>query len=381
MLARPCQRLPVPERRALKRAVLAATLALASCDDSGDTPRSDLADSAIGPATVSPDAMVSGGASGGQQGGGFTGGQPGLSGGGTGLFGGGTDAGTGPGGGVSGVDPGATGGAGGRVDGGMMAGNPGGSAADGGAPVPAGDGGGAAQPSSGCGMEPAAASGDATISVNGMDRRYVLALPQSYDKSRPYPLVLAFHGAGLTGTQFRSFFNLVTPVAADAIVVYPTGTGGQWDVRRDLPFVDALIMQLQSSYCVDTQRIFATGHSNGAFFTNAIGCQRGDVLRAIAPMSGGQQQQASSCKGEVAVWVSHGASDNIVMTSYGRQTRDFWVRRNECDAMMSTPVMPSPCVEYQGCAAGSPVRYCEYPGDHNLMANSAQTIWAFFKQL
>jgi polyhydroxybutyrate depolymerase len=234
--------------------------------------------------------------------------------------------------------------------------------------------------SSGCGMAPPAA-GNATLQVNGMDRQYVLALPQGYDQSRPYPLILAFHGAGLSGPQFRNFFNLVTPVAADGIVVYPTGTGGMWEVRRDFPFVDALIMKLQSSLCVDAQRIFATGHSNGGFFTNALGCQRGDVLRGIAPMSGGQQQQASTCKGEVAVWISHGDNDNIVATSYGTMTRDFWVRRNMCTATMSVPVMPSPCVEYQGCGAGSPVRYCEYPGDHNLMPNSAQTIWAFFKQL
>jgi polyhydroxybutyrate depolymerase len=234
-------------------------------------------------------------------------------------------------------------------------------------------------PSSGCGVEPAAA-GSATMQVGGMERQYVVALPQAYDKSRPYPLILAFHGAGLSGPQFRNFFNLVTPVGADGIVVYPTGLGGQWDVRRDLPFVDALRMKLESSYCIDAQRVFATGHSNGAFFTNAIGCQRGDVLRAIAPMSGGQQQQASACKGAPAVWISHGATDNIVATSYGRQTRDFWVKRNECDASMSMPVMPSPCLEYQGCTAGAPVRYCEYPGDHNLMANSAQSIWAFFKQ-
>lgn len=235
------------------------------------------------------------------------------------------------------------------------------------------------QASSGCGLDPAPA-GNATLPVGGMDREYVLALPQAYDKNRPYPLIVAFHGAGLSGPQFRSFFNLVTPVAGDGIVVYPTGTGGQWDLRRDVPFVDALLMKLQASYCVDAKRVFATGHSNGAFFTNAIGCQRGDVFRAIAPMSGGQQQQASTCKGQLAVWISHGNADNVVMTSYGTMSRDFWVKRNKCDASMSMPVMPSPCVEYQGCTPGFPVRYCEYAGDHNLMPMAAQTIWAFFKQ-
>ena len=94
----------------------------------------------------------------------------------------------------------------------------------------------------------------------------------------------------------------------------------------------------------------------------------------------GRSCTKSACKGEVAVWISHGNADNVVMTSYGQQSREFWVARNKCNAMMSMPVSPAPCVEYLGCTAGLPVRYCEYDGDHNLMPMSAQTIWAFFKQ-
>jgi len=349
----------------IRCALLVAALAAGSCADDGAGSPSDVLGDGGGTITTGAgaDATPSGAtASGPDSGGAPTGDQ--------GSRGGVLDAGPRGAGGTLGGTRGGTGGA----DAGTVQDS---GAANGSA---RGNDGGAAQPSSGCGSAPAAA-GEATMQVDGMDRQYVVALPSGYEQNRPYPLVLAFHGAGLSGPQFRSFFNLTTPVGADGIVVYPTGLGGQWDVRRDYPFVDALIIKLASSYCVDTGRVFATGHSNGAFFTNALGCQRGDVLRAIAPMSGGQQQRASSCKGEVAVWISHGDVDNIVATSYGQQARDFWVMRNQCNAMTSAPVMPSPCVEYAGCTSGFPVRYCEYSGDHNLMRNAAQTIWDFFKQL
>jgi hypothetical protein len=146
------------------------------------------------------------------------------------------------------------------------------------------------------------------------------------------PLVLAFQGAGLSGPQFRSFFNLVTPVGAAGIVVYPTGLGGQWDVRRDLPFIDALITQLSSSYCIDahasSRPATATG---GSSRTRSVA----SALTCCAP-SGRCPADSSStrpCKGDLAVWISHGAADNLVMTSDGRHTRAFWVRRNQCNAM------------------------------------------------
>jgi poly(3-hydroxybutyrate) depolymerase len=342
-------RVPAPNIRILNCVALATALTAMSCDGGAPPQYANDDGGAITVANPDGSAGTSAGGTGGSTGSIGGGGNPGAAAGG----GGAADSGAGP-------DSGQ-----GQDGGGSSGGSD--------------DAAGAMQPSSGCGMEPVAA-GSATLQVNGMERQYLVALPQTYDRNRPYPLVLAFHGAGLTGPQFRSFFNLVTPVGTDGIVVYPTGLGGGWDVRRDVPFVDALLMKLESSYCIDAQRIFATGHSNGGFFTNALGCQRGDALRAIAPMSGGQQQRASSCTGNVAVWISHGNADDIVMTSYGRQSRDFWVARNECDAMMVMPVSSSPCVEYLGCAAGAPVRYCEYDGGHNLMPMSAQTIWAFFKQ-
>jgi polyhydroxybutyrate depolymerase len=235
--------------------------------------------------------------------------------------------------------------------------------------------------SAGCGKDPPA-GGSVDMDVDGMARLYIVDPPEGYDKSKPYRLIMAFHGAGLAAASFKSFFKLTPAVGGEAIIAYlealgdPTG----WEYKRDMPYFDAVLAQLESQYCIDASRVFATGHSSGGYFTNALGCQRGEVLRAIGPFSGGAAF-TSGCKDKVAAWIAHGAMDDIVPTSEGRDARDAWAKQSGCDTAMSLPVEPTPCVTYAGCDASQPVHYCEYEGDHNLPKFGIQAVWSFFKAL
>jgi len=234
--------------------------------------------------------------------------------------------------------------------------------------------------SSGCGRDPDAAPA-LSIDVNDASAEYLLSVPKNYDKNRAYPLIFAFHGAGVPPSTFVTYFSLPTVVGSDAIVVTPQclGNASAWEEKRDLPLFDALLERMKSQYCIDTTRIFAGGHSSGGFFTNMLGCRRGDVLRGIAALSAGPP--SGTCVGEVAVWISQGNADPVVTPDAGgRKARDFWLGRNGC-SMGSMPVSPEPTVEYAGCNAGLPVRYCEYDGEHNLPPYAPKGIWDFFKSL
>jgi poly(3-hydroxybutyrate) depolymerase len=239
---------------------------------------------------------------------------------------------------------------------------------------------------SGCGVDPAPA-GNASMDVDGQQRTYIVDLPPGYDKNHPYPVLFGFHGATTSGSLFRSQYygNLLSAAGSDAIVIHPDALGDPtaWDTQRDVPFFDALLAKIESQYCVDENRIFAAGHSSGGFFSNTLGCQRGNVLRGIGPVSGGGPFVfgGNSCTGNVAVWIAHGNMDTTVDVQNGRTSRDFWANRNGCDTGSSTPVSPSPCVEYGGCNAGYAVRYCEYDGDHGYPSFAPQGIWDFFKSL
>jgi poly(3-hydroxybutyrate) depolymerase len=219
-------------------------------------------------------------------------------------------------------------------------------------------------------------------------------VPSGYDPSKPLPLVLAWHGLGGSGTLARRYFGIEARSAGGAILVYPDGlpqgTDNQtgWDLAAtgiDVAFFDALVAETSKAYCVDSKRIFNTGHSFGAMMSNALGCFRGDVLRAIAPVAGmppragGRPGSAATCAGEVAAWIAHGENDETVdFTSGGVATRDFWIGRNGCSASESTPATPAECVAYSACKADLPVQWCVHQDGHNWPSFGGAAIWTFF---
>jgi poly(3-hydroxybutyrate) depolymerase len=225
----------------------------------------------------------------------------------------------------------------------------------------------------------------------GLQREFTVALPDGYDPGMAYPLVFALHGRGSNGEQFRLYAGVEEASAGQAIFVYPDGLpvesmAGQtgWELGandRDVAFFDALYDELTTNLCVDLDRVYATGHSFGGFFSNALGCVRGDVLRAIAPVAGGGP--AGVCQGQVAVWIAHGEDDMVVDTFLGQMTYNTWVSKNACDAE-TEPVDPEPCIANLGCDAGFDVVWCLHAeqtmgiGTHGWPSFAGDAIWAFF---
>ena len=119
------------------------------------------------------------------------------------------------------------------------------------------------------------------------------------DSGGPVPLVLAFHGYGDTRTNFLRFTDL-HKAWPEAITVYPEGLklpdrSGKlrkkgWQTRiatlddRDLAYVDYLVDEMKRRHAVDSQRIYATGFSNGARLVFMLMGQRADRFAAFAPV-------------------------------------------------------------------------------------------------
>jgi poly(3-hydroxybutyrate) depolymerase len=242
----------------------------------------------------------------------------------------------------------------------------------------AGSAGTAPRPSTGCGSDPLLPDGH--IEVNGMSADYLLDLPAAYDKTRPYPLVIAFRRTDTTPEALRESLGLPLVAGADAVLVHPNcpENASTWDVQRDLPLIDALLSELESTYCIDQGRVFAVGLGQGALLVNAFACVRSDTLRAFAPLSAVLAPAPGACVGEAAVLLMQDSTE-ASSTTFGRDNRDFWVERNGCDANAPAAVSPAPCVAYAGCDAGFPVRFCEFgsppPG------SAANAIWDFFRGL
>lgn len=136
-----------------------------------------------------------------------------------------------------------------------------------------------------------AASAKYTITSGGRERTYILHLPKNYERHSEWPLIVAYHGRGSTGTEIEGFSGLSS---LPAVVAYPNGEIGTGAGYRqawqgapyappgvdDVAFTSDLLDRLQSDYCVDPTRTYATGKSNGAGFVGLLACR----LPAAGPL-------------------------------------------------------------------------------------------------
>ncbi len=308
--------------------------------------------------------------------------------------------------GIGGTAGSSTGGAAGSAagdagSGGPAGGGAGGDGATGGSSGSAGASGGtsgaagAPMTTSGCGTATFPESGNYTMTVDGTEREYIIKLPDAYDPATPYRLVFAFHGRTGTAQQIATgfgggYYGIEQRLGDDTIFVAPQGLGTDTDPAdtgwpntngQDIAFVRAMVNDLESSFCIDSTRIFSTGMSYGGIMSDTIACQMSDVFRGIGAIAGAMFGRANCSGPPIAVWMAHGTADDQVMFSQGEAARDAFLGVNHCDtAAEPVAVDPEGCVSYQGCDTGYPVVFCTHDGGHIIPSYSGQAISDFFAQ-
>jgi poly(3-hydroxybutyrate) depolymerase len=220
-----------------------------------------------------------------------------------------------------------------------------------------------------------------TIQVNGKARTYVLFVPNGYDTKMSIPLIFAWHSAGADGAESRRYYKL-EPVTGDgAIIVYPNGLNGGWDLAPegiDVKLFDELLVSISKEYCVDQKRVFSTGYSFGGMMSHRLACSRGSRLRGFAPMAGSFMGGSTACATPVPGWIAHATNDNLVSYSSGQAARDVWIKTNGCGTT-SEPTSPSPCVAYT--CAKAPLRWCPHTQGHEWPSFASKGVWGFFTSL
>ena len=238
--------------------------------------------------------------------------------------------------------------------------------------------------SAGCSASAAQlASGKLTITSDGVPRNYWLDLPANYERGKAYPVIIGLHwrdGSADDVHGWSGYFGLKALYGNDAVFVAPDGLDKGWANTggRDIRFIRAVLNQVQQGSCTDPRRVFATGFSFGGMMSNAIGCEMGDVVRAVAPMAGSLWSGCASSSNPVAALFVHAMDDNVVPYAAGEEARNTFVARNRCGAS-TKPIGTHGCIEYQGCAADKPVVWCGFPkGGHWYPNFSAEETKAFF---
>ena len=152
------------------------------------------------------------------------------------------------------------------------------------------------------GSQAGALEGPQTLVHDGLERRYVVRLPDDMRADSKLPLVLVLHGGGGNAANVERMTGFTAKARSEHfIVAYPEGSGflaGRlltWNAGHccgfamktdvdDVGFIRALIDDLVARYPVDARRIYATGMSNGGMMTHRLGIELADRLAAIAPV-------------------------------------------------------------------------------------------------
>ena len=133
------------------------------------------------------------------------------------------------------------------------------------------------------------------------------------------PLVVDVHGYQ-EGASIHAIMSRL-PEYGEAhgfITVGPNGTGTvtHWDTSltgKDLKFIGDMLDATERDLCIDTNRVYVTGLSQGAFMTSAISCVYADRIAAAAPVAG-VMSNIKDCHPARAVPLVtfHGTADGFV---------------------------------------------------------------------
>ncbi|MBM4156159.1 MAG: hypothetical protein FJ221_14210 [Lentisphaerae bacterium] len=214
-----------------------------------------------------------------------------------------------------------------------------------------------------------------TVKVGNLQRRYLVHVPPGYDAAKATPVVIAFHGGGGNPASMVRLSGLnAKSDAAGFIVAYPYGTGrlenqfltfnaggccgyAMENKIDDVGFTRALIDDLATVVTLDTNRVFATGLSNGGIMAHYLASELSDRIAAIAPVGGPLMMDACRPRRAVSVMHFHGTGDEFAPfkggfgkgAAGGKGVTDFksvdftiknWVKANSCDARPEIVPLP-----------------------------------------
>ena len=229
--------------------------------------------------------------------------------------------------------------------------------------------------------------------IDGVTRQALVYAP-TLVTTNPLPVVFAFHGHG--GTMgFAALKFAIHKQWPAALVVYPQGLptpaalidpdgkqpGWQHAVgdlgNQDLKFFDVMLATLRQEYRVDDKRIYATGHSNGGFFTYLLWAARGDRLAAVAPVAAMVGRLLPELKPKPVLHIA-GEKDPLVKFAWQQATMDGVRKLNECGEGQPWGDQPG-CTLYPS-KLGTPVVTWIVPGGHEYPAMAPGLIVNFFQE-
>lgn len=219
------------------------------------------------------------------------------------------------------------------------------------------------------------ASGESTVIIasGGVDRTYIIHVPPSYAGAEQVPLVVLFHGFSMGARLMLDVTEFGALSDTEGFIVVslqgagdPPRWGGLPPVAGtpDLPFVKDVLGKLKRELCINPDRVFAAGYSNGGGMAQLVACEMSDTFAS----AGVVDATYGNCRGHAPLIAFHGTGDPIVPFDGGdnppargggtfppvRRSVSEWAVSLGCDGL-ATIARTTPSVElstYHNCTAG-----------------------------
>lgn len=235
-------------------------------------------------------------------------------------------------------------------------------------------------------------------------------VPASYEPTKRTPIVFDVHGRTQNASGEMALSRSKTKSDAEGfVVIFPESATSptSWNSGSccdpasttnldDTAFMTSLLDLARDKLCVDDNRVFMMGMSNGGYESHRIACELADQFAAVGPVAGLLLFSGCAPSRPVPVMMVNGTADQLSQYAFVDEGVDFWVQHNGCTTTETTFTQgDASCVTHGGCTAGADVILCtiadgghQWPGggttlpllgkkSDNLVTTDA--LWEFFK--
>lgn len=212
---------------------------------------------------------------------------------------------------------------------------------------------------------------------SGQGVPYIVVTPRNYDATRAHPLLLVYAPATFSAGLSERFAGLTHEATAGGMVLAYVSSGPKLRTETLRPLAQ-IPSEVRARWCIDPDRVYATGHSDGGTVALALGALeefQGTVDAIVVSGAGWQGSDfiGMKCPAPLPVMILHGADDTH-FPGFGRDSARWWASCNACNDAAPAPDAQV-CVRYRGCAADTV--YCETPRRHWRWAADAPAVVDF----
>jgi phospholipase/carboxylesterase len=175
---------------------------------------------------------------------------------------------------------------------------------------------------------------------------YLTVLPDNYDATQPYPMIVCLHGrgadmrdlAGLAPAIDRSGYLYVCPNAPVTIAIGPGYTGQAWyepggapspaAMEQALTALDGVVREVFEQYHVARGQALLLGFSQGGAMTYCYGMLRPEMFAGLVILSGALRNPEGLLpdlpdQRHQRIFIAHGTHDVVVPVDLSRNAVDF----------------------------------------------------------